>query len=117
MTEMSPHDDQDHTASPSKMTHRFDTTASASPPPRESSGASRRFGTGIATISLVLGVLGGVAGAAGFAAVDERVDDPAPGSSSSEEESRTSAVSTSPDSPAEDGSVEQVAGSVLAPAS
>ena len=113
MTEMSPHDDQDHTASPSEMTHRFDTTASASPPPRESSGASRRFGTGIATISLVLGVLGGVAGAAGFAAVDERVDDPAPGSSSSEEESRTSAVSTSPDSPAEDGSVEQVAGSVL----
>ena len=113
MTEMSPHDDQNHTASPSEMTHRFDTTASASPPPRESSGASRRFGTGIATISLVLGVLGGVAGAAGFAAVDERVDDPAPGSSSSEEESRTSAVSTSPDSPAEDGSVEQVAGSVL----
>ena len=113
MTEMSPHDDQDHTASPSEMTHRFDTTASASPPPQESAGASRRFGTGIATISLVLGVLGGVAGAAGFAAVDDRVDDPAPGSSSSEEESRTSAVSTSPDSSAEDGSVEQVAGSVL----
>ena len=113
MTEMSPHDDQDHTASPSEMTHRFDTTASASPPPQESAGASRRFGTGIATISLVLGVLGGVAGAAGFAAVDERVDDPAPGSSSSEEEARTSAVYTSPDSPAQDGSVEQVAGSVL----
>ena len=113
MTEMSPHDDCDHTAPPSEMTHRFDTTASASPPPRQFSGASRRFGTGIATISLVLGVLGGVAGAAGFAAVDDRVDDPAPGSSSSEEESRTSAVSTSPDSPAEDGSVEQVAGSVL----
>jgi len=113
MTEMSPHDDCDHTAPPSEMTHRFDTTASASPPPRQFSGASRRIGTGIAAISLVLGVLGGVAGAAGFVAVDERVDDPAPGSSSSEEESRTSAVSTSPDSPAEDGSVEQVAGSVL----
>ena len=94
-------DDRDQQRPQSEVTHRFDTAAFASPSPqRETAGPG--LVARVATISLVVGVLAGVAGAAGYSAVDDLVGDDVSISSPAAESPNT-AVSTSQDTTAEDG--------------
>ncbi|MBA2465223.1 MAG: trypsin-like peptidase domain-containing protein [Nocardioidaceae bacterium] len=103
--------DRDQQRPQSEVTHRFDDAANASPSPqRETAGPG--LVARVATISLIVGVLAGVAGAAGYSAVDDLGGNDASISSPAAESPNT-AVSTSQDTNAEDGSVEQVASSVL----
>ena len=83
-----------------------------SPAPREVSRPSKGVVAGILTAALVVGGLGGLAGAAGFNVVDGLVEgDPAPASPSTSP--TTSTVSDSQDAPAANGSAEKVAATVL----
>ena len=73
-------------------------------------GGRRRFAAGIVAASLLVG---GGAGLGGAAAYDALRDDPAATGSGTGAEVTSSPVLTSPDEPAADGSVEQVAAAVL----
>ncbi|CAN5180758.1 hypothetical protein BH18ACT9_BH18ACT9_04890 [soil metagenome] len=116
MTEWPPQDDEraasGDTTAHNELTHRFEPTASTPPPGREPSRPSRKFVGWIVALSLVIGGLAGVAGAAGFAAVDDPAEEDT-ASQSTSTRPRTTAVSSSEDATADEGSAEQVAGAVL----
>ncbi len=93
-------------------THRFEQFGFTPVPERETSRPSKSVVGGILAAALLVGGLGGLAGAAGFNMVDDLVGgDAVPASPSTGP--TTTAVSDTPDTPAADGSVEQVAASVL----
>lgn len=97
---------------PPEHTHRFEQPGFTPPAERATSRPSTGVVAGILAAALLVGGLSGLAGAAGFNVVDDLVGgDAAPASSSTGP--RTSTVANTPDSPAADGSVEQVAASVL----
>jgi putative serine protease PepD len=101
----SPYESYEHT-------HRFDQPGFSGPAPREASRPSKGVVAGILTAALVVGGLGGLAGAAGFNVVDGLVEgDTAPASPSTSP--TTSTVSDTNDAPAADGSAEKVASQVL----
>ena len=118
MNEHFPHQDQLPTEarppyeSPYEHTHRFDQPGFTDPTPREASRPSKGAVAGILTAALLVGGLGGLAGAAGFNVVDGLVEgDPAPASPSASPTSST--VSDTQDAPAAAGSAEKVAAAVL----
>ena len=82
-------------------------------PRRERPRPSGAFTATLLVAALVLGAFGGLAGAAGFAAVDYLNGGAGTATSSERSESAQSAVSQEPDTPAEPGSVQEVADSVL----
>ena len=92
-------------------THRFEQPMYLPEPPRRS-GPGKGAVTGILAGALLMGGLAGVAGAAGYDYVDGGFDD-APASSAPTEERTSTPVSDSEDTPAEAGSVQEVAASVL----
>jgi len=93
------------------QTHRFEQPLYAPEPPRRN-GPGKGAVAGILAGALLVGGLAGLAGAAGYDAVDERFGDGT--ASNAPVETRTSTpVSDSRDAPAESGSVEEVAASVL----
>ena len=97
---------------PPEHTHRFGQTGFTPPPERATSRPSTGVVAGILAAALLVGGLSGLAGAAGFNTVDDLVGgDASPASPSTGP--RTSAVAKTADTPAPDGSVEQVAASVL----
>jgi putative serine protease PepD len=97
---------------PPEHTHRFEQPGFTPPPERATSRPSTGVVVGILAAALLVGGLSGLAGAAGFNVVDDLVGgDAAPASPSTGP--RATTVSNSPDTPAADGSVEQVAASVL----
>jgi len=77
------------------------------PPPRP--GGGRRFGALLVAAALVVGGAAGVGGAAAFSALDDDGGSSSDGGGAS----TASQVVDTPDAPAEDGSIEQVANSVL----
>ena len=93
-------------------THRYERPGFEGPPPRAGSRPTRGVVAGILAASLVVGGLAGLAGAAGYSAVDDLAGGDAQQASSSAGSTHT-AVSDSVDIPAADGSVQQVASSVL----
>jgi len=93
-------------------THRFEQFGFTPVPERETSRPSKSVVGGILAAALLVGGLGGLAGAAGFNVVDDLVGGDAVPTSPSTGPTST-AVSDTPDTPAADGSVEQVAASVL----
>jgi putative serine protease PepD len=97
---------------PPEHTHRFEQPGFTPPAERATSRPSTGVVAGILAAALLVGGLGGLAGAAGFNTVDDLVGgDAAPASPSAGRPAST--VADSPDIPAADGSVEQVAASVL----
>lgn len=97
---------------PPEHTHRFEQPGFTPPAVRATSRPSTGVVAGILAAALLVGGLGGLAGAAGFNTVDDLVGgDAAPASPSAG--LRTSTVAGSPDTPAAAGSVERVAASVL----
>ncbi len=118
MNEHFPHQDQPpgETRPPYESsyehTHRFDQPGFTDPAPREVSRPSKGVVAGILSAALVVGGLGGLAGAAGFNVVDGLVEGgTAPASPSASP--TTSTISDTQDTPAADGSAEKVAASVL----
>jgi putative serine protease PepD len=119
MSEQFPHQDQTPPANqpaygppPYEHTHRFDQPGFGAPASREASRPSKGVVAGILTAALVVGGLGGLAGAAGFNVVDGLVEgDSAPASPSTSP--TTSTVSDTQDTPAKNGSAEQVAAEML----
>jgi putative serine protease PepD len=118
MSEHFPHQDQMPPTNrppygpPYEHTHRFNQPGFGDPTPREASRPSKGVVAGILTAALVVGGLGGLAGAAGFNVVDGLVEgDSAPASPSTSP--TTSTVSDTQDTPAKDGSAEKVAADVL----
>jgi putative serine protease PepD len=97
---------------PEATTHRYERPGFEAPPARGGSRPTKGVVAGILAASLVVGGLAGLAGAAGYSAVDDLVGDGAQQAPSSAGDTRT-AVSDLPDTPAAAGSVEQVASSVL----
>ena len=95
------------------VTHRYDPYGFSPPPERARSRPSKVAVAGILVAALVVGVLGGLAGAAGFAVVDDLVGDDAATTASSSPGSRDTNVADSNDPAPEPGSVEQVAAEVL----
>ncbi len=98
-----------------EVSHRYEPPAFT---PGGDGGGSRPgkgFAAALLVGALVVGGLSGLAGAAGYSALDELVgDDTGQASSPTGSEGSTdTAVSESPDVPAADGSVQQVAESVL----
>jgi putative serine protease PepD len=93
-------------------THRFEQFGFTPVAERETSRPSKSVVGGILAAALLVGGLGGLAGAAGFDMVDDLVGGDAVPASPSTGPTST-AVSDTPDTPAADGSVEQVAASVL----
>ncbi|MGZ8737455.1 MAG: S1C family serine protease [Nocardioides sp.] len=102
--------DQDPTWT--EHTHRFEQFGFTPVPEREPSRPSKSVVGGILAAALLVGGLGGLAGAAGFDLVDDLVGGDAVPASPSTGPTST-AVSDTSDTPAADGSVEQVAASVL----
>ena len=97
---------------PPEHTHRFERPVFVPPPERATSRPSTGVVAGILAGALLVGGLSGLAGAAGFNVMDDLVGgDAAPASPSAG--LRSSAVADTPDTRAADGSVEQVAASVL----
>ena len=97
---------------PPEHTHRFEQPGFTPPAERATSRPSTGVVVGILAAALLVGGLSGLAGAAGFNTVDDLVGgDAAPASPSAGRPAST--VADSPDIPAADGSVEQVAASVL----
>ncbi len=97
---------------PPEHTHRFERPVFVPPPERATSRPSTGVVAGILAGALLVGGLSGLAGAAGFNVMDDLVGgDAAPASPSAG--LRASAVADTPDTRAADGSVEQVAASVL----
>ena len=94
------------------VNHRYETTGFTPPPSGAGSRPSRGLVAGLLAAALVVGGLGGLAGAAGFSAVDDLVGGDAPAASSPSGRPATT-VSDTADTPAAEGSVEQVATSVL----
>ena len=94
------------------VNHRYESSGFTPPPPGAGSRPSRGLAAGLLAAALVVGGLGGLAGAAGFSAVDDLVGGGAPAASPSSGRPATT-VSDTPDTPAAEGSVEQVATSVL----
>ena len=93
-------------------THRFEQPGFTAPQERETSRPSKSAVAGILAAALLVGGLGGLAGAAGFTVVDDLVGgDAVPASPSTGP--TTTTVSDTADTPAAAGSVEQVASSVL----
>ncbi len=80
----------------------------STPPPRP--GGSRRFGALLVAAALVVGGAAGVGGAAAFNSLDDDGNGPAPAGDTAPNASQ---VVDTPDSPAGDESVEQVAQNVL----
>ncbi|MGN6576964.1 MAG: S1C family serine protease [Nocardioides sp.] len=117
MNEHLPPQDQMPAATPPpypsyEHTHRFAQPGFGNPAPREVSRPSKGVVAGILTAALVVGGLGGLAGAAGFNVVDGLVEgDSAPASPSTSP--TTSTVSDTKDTPAANGSAEKVAAEVL----
>ena len=97
---------------PPDHTHRFERPVFVPPPERATSRPSTGVVAGILAGALLVGGLSGLAGAAGFNVVDDLVGgDAAPASPPAGP--LASRVADTPDSRAADGSVEQVAASVL----
>lgn len=94
------------------VNHRYESTGFTPPPAGAGSRPSRGLVAGLLAAALVVGGLGGLAGAAGFSAVDDLVGGDAPAASSPSGRPATT-VSDTVDTPAAEGSVEQVATSVL----
>jgi putative serine protease PepD len=94
------------------VNHRYESSGFTPPPSGAGSGPSRGLVAGLLAAALVVGGLGGLAGAAGFSAVDDLVGGDAPAASSSSGRPATT-VSDTTDTPAAEGSVEEVATSVL----
>ncbi|MGA9749001.1 MAG: trypsin-like peptidase domain-containing protein, partial [Nocardioides sp.] len=100
------------TTDPHGSIHRYEQPGLAPPAAGGRSRPSRGVVAGLLAASLVVGGLSGLAGAAGFSAVDDLVGGDEQ-QTSAPAGSTTSTVSDSSDIPAVDGSVEQVASSVL----
>jgi putative serine protease PepD len=92
-------------------THRFDQPMYSPEPPRRG-GPGKGVVAGVLAASLFMGGLAGVAGAAGYDYVDGGFDDAPPTSGASETRTSTP-VSDTQDTPAEPGTAEEVAASVL----
>jgi putative serine protease PepD len=97
------------------VTHRYEQPAFAPSQPRAGSRPGRGLAAAVLAGALVVGGLSGLAGAAGYSALDDLVGDDAgqASSPSGPDGSTQTAVSDSPDIPAAEGSVQQVAESVL----
>ncbi|HEX4977402.1 MAG TPA: trypsin-like peptidase domain-containing protein [Nocardioides sp.] len=92
-------------------THRFEQPAYSPEPPRRT-GPGRGTVAGILAASLLVGGLAGLGGAAGYDLLDGGLDDGTPASTTTGTRTSTP-VADSPDAPADPGSVEEVAASVL----
>ena len=123
MSQYTPHDPGPHAAgsrpaeptpdpSWTEHTHRFEQPVFTPAPERATSRPSKGVVAGILAAALVVGGLSGLAGAAGFSAMDDLVGGDALTSSPSTGP-RTTTVADTPDRAAPKGSVEEVAGSVL----
>ncbi len=106
------YDARDDTTQYENLTHRFEQPAFDAPAGRASSRPSKSAVAGILAAALMVGGLGGLAGAAGFPVVSDLVGGDT-GTASPPSGNRTSTVADTPDIPAAEGSVEQVAASVL----
>jgi putative serine protease PepD len=97
------------------VTHRYEQPAFTPSQGGAGSRPGKGFAAAVLAGALVVGGLSGLAGAAGFSAVDDLVGGDAgqASSSSGPTGSTGTAVSDSPDIPAAEGSVQQVAASVL----
>jgi putative serine protease PepD len=95
------------------VTHRYESYGFSPQPERERSRPSKAAVAGILVAALIVGVLGGLAGAAGFALVDDLVGGDAASTASPSPGSSNAQVSDSKDPAPEPGSVEQVAAEVL----
>jgi putative serine protease PepD len=97
------------------VTHRYEQPAFTPSQAGAGSRPGKGFAAAVLAGALVVGGLSGLAGAAGFSAVDDLVGGDAgqASSSSGPTGSTGTAVSDSPDIPAAEGSVQQVAASVL----
>jgi putative serine protease PepD len=106
----------EHGARPGHMpgvTHRYEPYGFSPQPERERSRPSRVAVAGMLVAALIVGVLGGLAGAAGFAVVDDLVGGDAATAASPSPGSSDLPVSDTRDPAPEPGSVEQVAAEVL----
>jgi putative serine protease PepD len=93
-------------------THRYDQPLYAAPEPPRRGGPGKGVVVGVLAASLFMGGLAGVVGAAGYDYVDGGFDD-APATAGPSETRTSTPVSDSQDAPAEPGTAEEVAASVL----